>query len=56
MAIASLLKEVLNEVEALSSSPEDLEAYIKDRRRITQAIVKVRVSPDKILLLKTYSF
>ncbi len=42
--IASELKQVFEKVEALSSNPEDLQAYVTDRERITKAIMKVRVS------------
>ncbi len=48
-AVASHLNEVLEKIEALSSNTEKLQAYILDRKRITRAILEVRVSPELLI-------
>ncbi len=47
---ASQLNEVFEKVEKLSSTPEDLQAYVTDRLNTTQAIMKVSVSQEIVIV------
>jgi len=45
--IASQLREVLEKVEALSSTPEDLQTYVTDRLNTTQTVTKSQDSIEQ---------